>query len=404
VDPASQDGAVPVDPFLDAGVAGRRAVLAGSHRREVSPQESGRWGPSVVFRPSGAVAATLADLTTEAASIAGTEHWRSGAGGRAHVTVRALAPYVESIPAEEAARSTEALRSTAAEIGPVSFEFDGLGLSDGGVLVRAVPVDDRADELRRRLGAHLGADGWLEDLVFSSGRDPMWYCSLLHFAGPIADPNGLVAWVGGLDGHCIGRDEVTTLELCSWRWDGQGMFPVVAASVPLRDFDHQRLRERIATGAAALDVRPLTSEDLPSISWSGSATHLRNVAAQLERVASGEVEYLAVYVEGHPVCKGGVDFAKEAGAGTIWQVATHDGLQGLGLATRLIGALEDHVDKRGLATVRLAVEPDNRRALRLYEHLGYRGIGTSEAAWEAERPDGTRFLYTTTLVEMSKAI
>jgi ribosomal protein S18 acetylase RimI-like enzyme len=395
---------VSADPFLAAGIAGRRAVLAGTHRREVSPRESGRWGPSVVFRPIGAVAGALAELSREAASIAGEDHWRSGDDGRAHVTVRALAPYAESIPTEEAHRYGEALRITAAEVGPVSFEFCGIGLSDGGVLVRAVPVDERADELRRRFGEHLGPDGWLEDLVFSAGRDPMWYCSLLHFAGPIAAPDRLVAWADALADHRIGEQTVTTIELCSWRCDDRGMVPAVVASVPLAGRDDSSLRQRLLAGAAVIEVRALTPDDLQAISWSGSLTHLRNVAAQLERVASGEVEYLAVLADGHPVAKGGVDFAKEPGAGTIWQVATHEALQGLGLATRLVAALEGRVEARGLTTVRLAVEPDNARARRLYEHLGYRTIGTSEASWEAERPDGSRYLYTTTLVEMSKSI
>ena len=174
--------------------------------------------------------------------------------------------------------------------------------------------------------------------------------------------------------------------------------------VPEPPLDVGRLRQRLTEGLAVADVRPLTSDDLPAISWSGSPTHLRNVAVQLERIPAGEVEYLAVFVDERPVAKGGVDFAKEPGAGTIWQLATHEALQGLGLATRLVRALEDRIVARGEATARLAVEPDNGRALRLYEHLGYRTIGTSEASWEAERPDGSRFLYSTTLVEMAKRI
>ncbi len=46
---------------------------------------------------------------------------------------------------------------------------------------------------------------------------------------------------------------------------------------------------------------------------------------------------MAVLGDGHPVSKGGIDFAKETDAGAIWQLATHPRLQGLGLATALIG-------------------------------------------------------------------
>ncbi len=48
----------------------------------------------------------------------------------------------------------------------------------------------------------------------------------------------------------------------------------------------------------------------------------------------GHVVNLTLRADGQPVPKGGIDFAKEPGAGTIWQVATHGKLEGLGLATR----------------------------------------------------------------------
>ena len=83
-------------------------------------------------------------------------------------------------------------------------------------------------------------------------------------------------------------------------------------------------------------------------------------------------------------------------------LATHPRLEGLGLATMLIGQLELRAAQRGISTLRLGVEPDNHRALRLYEHLGYLKISESVASWEAERADGSRFLYETTTVEMSK--
>ena len=125
---------------------------------------------------------------------------------------------------------------------------------------------------------------------------------------------------------------------------------------------------------------------------------------QLARVPSGEVDYVAVFVDGHPASKGGVDYAIEADAGTIWQIATHPLLEGLGLATRLIGALEALAAERGVTKIRLGIEPDNRRARELYEHLGYRVIGESEASWEAERSDGSRFMYTTKIIEMLKLV
>lgn len=86
----------------------------------------------------------------------------------------------------------------------------------------------------------------------------------------------------------------------------------------------------------------------------------------------------------------------------MWQLATHPRLEGLGLATRLIHELEWRAVERGVRRLRLGVELDNKRARQLYEHLGYREIGQSEASWQAEAPDGSRYLYTTTVTEMEK--
>jgi ribosomal protein S18 acetylase RimI-like enzyme len=129
--------------------------------------------------------------------------------------------------------------------------------------------------------------------------------------------------------------------------------------------------------------------------------HLENVLAQLQRVAAGEVDYLTLRAHGLAVAKGGIDFAKEPDAGVIWQLATHPQLQGLGLATRLIGELESTAVRRGVRRLRLGVDPQ-RPALRLYKHLGYETIGESEASWMVEAEDGSPFLYRTTCIELVK--
>jgi ribosomal protein S18 acetylase RimI-like enzyme len=145
--------------------------------------------------------------------------------------------------------------------------------------------------------------------------------------------------------------------------------------------DYEALRTSVLNGTVNLDVTPLTGDQIEQVSWSGSRAHLENMVQQLRRVGSGEVEYLAVRAaEGFPVATGGIDFAKEPGAGTIWQVATHPRLEGLGLATRLMEELEARARRRGVRKVRLGVEIGNDRARRLYEHLGYEPIGESEAS------------------------
>ncbi len=168
--------------------------------------------------------------------------------------------------------------------------------------------------------------------------------------------------------------------------------------------DSARLRRAIASGNARIEIEHLELDAIEDIAWSGSRSHLENVAEQLLRARKGEVVYLVIRADRRAVSKGGIDFTKEAGAGTVWQLATHTDLEGLGLATRLIAELEQHALDRGISRLRLGVEVDNPRAKRLYERLGYRTIGESDASWDAEDADGTRFLYSTKLIEMEKLL
>ena len=79
----------------------------------------------------------------------------------------------------------------------------------------------------------------------------------------------------------------------------------------------------IVSGAARSELTALDPARIEDVAWSGGRPHLENIATQLQRVATGEVEYLVVRADGHAVSKGGIDVAKEPGTGTIWQVTTH---------------------------------------------------------------------------------
>src|SRR6266702_6091962 len=72
----------------------------------------------------------------------------------------------------------------------------------------------------------------------------------------------------------------------------------------------------------------------------------------------------------------------EDDSGVFSQLATLDGLQGLGIATMLIAAAEQRVRGRGLAFATLGVEDGNPRARRLYQRLGYQASGRQHASWE----------------------
>jgi ribosomal protein S18 acetylase RimI-like enzyme len=140
----------------------------------------------------------------------------------------------------------------------------------------------------------------------------------------------------------------------------------------------------ISEVAIPLTIRDLTAEDLPSCAWSGSATHLTSIARALERARRGEVDYLAVCPpSGLPVALGGIDYAENPGAGTLWQLAVHGALQSCGIGTILIHAAEQRILARDLHRAELGVEESNPRARALYDRLGYVAYGRASDAQRA---------------------
>jgi ribosomal protein S18 acetylase RimI-like enzyme len=147
-------------------------------------------------------------------------------------------------------------------------------------------------------------------------------------------------------------------------------------------------------------IDDLQRDDLARIGWSGSESHLRNVAGQLDRRDRGVVEYLVVKVDGEPVCKGAIDYEQLEDTGEIMQVATHPDLEGKGYATRLIAEAEVRIAARGVGRALLSVEPENDRAMGLYLHLGYVPVGEREIGWETD--DGG--WYSTRVVDLEKRL
>jgi ribosomal protein S18 acetylase RimI-like enzyme len=139
-----------------------------------------------------------------------------------------------------------------------------------------------------------------------------------------------------------------------------------------------------------LTIRDLHAEDLSGCAWAGDgAAHLRAIAAALGRVTAGSVDYLAVCGPADlPVGIGGVDFGRRPEVGLLWQLEVHPILRRSGIATALIGALEDRIRARGLGRAELGVEESNQGARRLYERLGYRAFRHEDEEWDAETPDG----------------
>lgn len=166
--------------------------------------------------------------------------------------------------------------------------------------------------------------------------------------------------------------------------------------------DRRRIEEQ---GVDALLVDELSLEDLENIGWSGSPAHIDAVRTALNRVAGGEVDYLAVRdATGVPISIGGVDYSKNPSKGALWQLATREDLRGLGIGTRLILALEEKVESRGLNEAVLKVEVENTRAKALYERLGYEVYGRGKDSWEEEDDQGQRRVYHTELYLLKKKL
>jgi len=129
------------------------------------------------------------------------------------------------------------------------------------------------------------------------------------------------------------------------------------------------------------------------------------VTSALRRTEQGEVDYLAVRSPGGwPVSIGGVDYAAHEGAGTLWQLATHGELAGLGIGTCLIAALEDRIRARGLPWAMQGVADSNTRARALYDRLGYEACGHEQDSWPEQDNQGNVVTYHAELTLMRKRL
>jgi hypothetical protein len=154
-------GAATFDALHREGVA---CCLAGTSRRELPPTEGQpRWGLSCLLLPDPVLAGRLDALTRQAAALAGPLHWRSGASGFAHVTVRSLEPFRATVPDHDAAlgRYDAALRRAAGRCGPVHLQLTGVILTAATVMACAEQVDGSADRL---------ADALAEGSLRAGGR------------------------------------------------------------------------------------------------------------------------------------------------------------------------------------------------------------------------------------------
>lgn len=171
-------------------VTGARAVLEGRHRRDTVPEEGGRWPVSLIHRP--AIAEQVHTVTEALIPYAGHGHFRTGDADAVHCTVRALEPRHEAAAADDpiTALWCGAIDRVAEQARPFDLIWTGLTLTPVGVLAQLETPDGAGWDFLDLVRAELGPYSWYEERSWQ--RRNIWYATLVHFAGPIADPAGLV--------------------------------------------------------------------------------------------------------------------------------------------------------------------------------------------------------------------
>lgn len=169
------------------------ALLAGAHQQERRPMDGGRWPVSVVCVPDAQTREVLARVMDEALTYAGAGHFKTGSTDASHFTVRALELYREAASPDEPI--ADAWCAALDEVGggspPIRLRLTGVTLSVSGVMVQAEPIGDEPWGRMRRLRDVLGPLAWFEE---QGHQRDIWYASVLHFAAPVADARGLIAW------------------------------------------------------------------------------------------------------------------------------------------------------------------------------------------------------------------
>jgi len=210
---------------------GREAVLSRTQECDKQPVDGGRWGIAVILKPDTTLTHQLADLTKDAMRIAGRHHWPTGSLTAVHFTVRALEWFRTEVPEDDpsVARYTAALQRAAERAKPVALTVRGLTLSPSCIMACAEPTDGTAADFAQALAEELGADGWLE----ADFNRSIWYSTLVHFAGPIDDPQRLVTWITERRETLIAQATFDTAQLIRYAFNGHHTELVTLASVVL---------------------------------------------------------------------------------------------------------------------------------------------------------------------------
>jgi ribosomal protein S18 acetylase RimI-like enzyme len=151
-----------------------------------------------------------------------------------------------------------------------------------------------------------------------------------------------------------------------------------AAPVPAKPVEAPPTRFNVTLD---VHIRPCRETDLPALEWFGLfAGHRSLIEREFVRQEKGDALMLIADVSGEASGQLWLELRRHGPkVGVIWALRVMPCLQGQGIGTRMLAIAEAYLRERGYRCAQLAVETDNPRARRLYEHLGYRLVRTEVA-------------------------
>lgn len=144
-------------------------------------------------------------------------------------------------------------------------------------------------------------------------------------------------------------------------------------------------RPAAGSGAAPIEIRKARAGDLDSLIALESAMFATDRVSRrsFRRFLSGRSAILLVAMQDGAV--GGyalVLLRRGSPLARLYSIAVDPDARGRGIAAALMTACERAAAKRRAAAMRLEVQVDNARALKLYDRLGYRVFGRYEAYYD----------------------
>lgn len=136
-------------------------------------------------------------------------------------------------------------------------------------------------------------------------------------------------------------------------------------------------------------LRPLTAADLPQVLAMEKAYFSQpwSEAVYRDSMALDYYIFLAAEEEKTGILIGYASLMDAAGEGNIMNIAVRESYRGRGIGSRLLSALMEEGQKRGISDFTLEVRKSNASAVHVYEKLGFRTEGVRRGYYENPRED-----------------